>query len=184
MPELPPEILRARESWRYTGQVRPDFAEKPGAGQESVWDYPRPPRVVPDARHVEVVCGGVTVADTRRAIRVLETASPPTFYLSADDVRTEYLDASARSSICEWKGKARYWSLRLGGTLLRDVAWSYDEPFSGFEMVAGHLSFYPGRIDCFVEGLKVEPQPGRFYGGWVTPEIVGPFKGEPGSEWW
>jgi len=182
--DLPSEVLRARTKWKYTGAVRPGFAVAPGPGRESVWDYPRPPRPAPDSRHVQVICEGVTIADTLRAIRVLETASPPTFYLAPDDINAEYLEASPRTSICEWKGPARYWSIRAGRTLLRDVAWSYPEPYPGFEQIAGYYSFYPGRVECWVDGKPVEPQPGGFYGGWVTPEIVGPFKGEPGTEWW
>jgi uncharacterized protein (DUF427 family) len=170
--------------WRYTGAKRPDFADPPSQGQESVWDYPRPPRVELDARRVEVVHGGITIADTRSAYRVLETASPPTFYMPADAVAMEYLEASPRSSMCEWKGRAAYWSFRAGNELLEDVAWSYPEPYPGFERIAGYLSFYPARLECTVDGVRVRPQPGGFYGGWVTPEIVGPFKGEPGTGWW
>ncbi|UCF18591.1 MAG: DUF427 domain-containing protein [Gemmatimonadota bacterium] len=184
MNELPPEIRGAREKWRYSGQRRPDFAREPGPGQESVWDYPRPPCLNPDTRFIEVARSGVTVAKTRRAVRMLETASPPTFYLPPEDVSIEYLEKSRCTSICEWKGTASYWSLRLGDMTLRDVAWSYEDPSPGFESISGYLSFYPARVDCFVDGFKVDPQPGRFYGGWVTPEVVGPFKGEPGSEWW
>ncbi len=184
MSELPPDIRRAREKWRYTGQTRPEFAQETGPGQESVWDYPRPPSLAPDTRRIEVICFGVTVADSSRAIRVLETASPPTFYLPREDVGAGYLEASLRGSICEWKGKASYWSLRVDDKLLPDVAWSYEDPVLGFESISGYVSFYPARVACFVDGQKVEPQPGHFYGGWVTPEVVGPFKGEPGSEWW
>jgi len=115
---------------------------------------------------------------------VLETASPPTFYLPPADVRREHLEPSSRRTICEWKGAAHYWSVRVGDSLIRDVAWSYPDPYPGYEFIVDHLSFYAGRIACFVDGVRVEPQPGRFYGGWVTPELVGPFKGEPGSEWW
>ncbi len=182
--ELPPTIRRAREGWRFRGETRPDFAEEPGPGQESVWDYPRPPRLEPDERRVEVICGGVTVGGTSRAWRVLETASPPVFYLPPDDVGAEHLEPSPRTSICEWKGVARYWSVRVGGESLIDVAWSYPEPFPGFEAIAGYFSFYPARLECRVDGIRVVAQPGGFYGGWITPEIVGPVKGEPGSEWW
>lgn len=170
--------------WRYTGAERPEFASPPGPGQESVWDYPRPPRLERDERRVEVIHRGVTIADTRAAYRVLETASPPTFYLPPADVRTEYLEPTARSTMCEWKGRATYWALRSGTEKLAEVAWSYPQPLPDFEVIAGYLSFYPARIECRVGGLRVRPQPGGFYGGWVTPEIVGPFKGEPGTGWW
>lgn len=184
MKDLPPSARRARDGWEYWGQRRPDFAEPPEPGQESVWDYPRPPRIEPDERRVEVRGGDVLLADSRRALRVLETASPPTFYLPREDVELEYLEPSARSSLCEWKGRARYWSLRVGGRLIVDVAWDYPSPLAGYETIAGCLSFYPARVECRVEGRRVEPQPGGFYGGWVTPEIVGPFKGAPGTGWW
>lgn len=170
--------------WRYTGADRPEFADAPGPGQESVWDYPRPPRVELDDRRVQVIHDGLTIADTRAAYRVLETASPPTFYLPPDDIRMEVLERSGRTSICEWKGRARYWTLRAGADLVKDVAWSYPQPSPGFEVIAGYLSFYPARIECRLEGVRVLPQPGGFYGGWVTPETVGPFKGGPGTGWW
>ncbi len=184
MDDLPPEVRRARAKWKYTGEARPEFAEEPGEDRESVWDYPRPPRLAPDERQVTVAVGGVTVADTHRAIRVLETASPPVFYLPPDDVRSEYLEPSPRSSMCEWKGRATYWSLRVREALIEDAAWSYPQPFPGYEAIAGYVSFYPARVECRVDGQRVEPQPGGFYGGWVTPDIAGPFKGEPGTEWW
>lgn len=184
MSELPPGIRWLREKWKHTGASRPQFAVEPGAGQESVWDYPRPPRLQRDKRHVEVVAGGVTIADTRHAIRVLETASPPTFYLPPEDVRMEYLEPSPHTSLCEWKGRASYWSLRVGETLVEDAGWSYPAPFEGYAAIANYLSFYPARVEAYVSGHRVEPQPGGFYGGWVTSEIVGPFKGEPGTGWW
>lgn len=130
------------------------------------------------------MAGGLTIADTTRAVRVLETASPPTFYLPPEDVSEERLEASRRHSICEWKGRATYWSIRAGATLIADAAWSYPEPFQDLEAIAGYFSFYPAIVDCRLDGVRVEPQPGEFYGGWVTPEIVGPFKGRPGTEWW
>lgn len=170
--------------WRFTGKERPDFAVEPGKGQESVWDYPRPPRVEAATRRLEVVAGDVLIAETRRALRVLETASPPTFYLPPEDVRMEYLRPAAGSSYCEWKGEAVYWSVVIGSTVIDQAGWSYPEPSSLFKSIAGYLSFYPARVGCRVDGVTVEPQPGGFYGGWVTPEIVGPIKGEPGTGWW
>lgn len=181
---VPPAILRLREKWRYRGDVRPPFAIAPAPGQESVWDYPRPPRVAADSRRVVVAHAGTTIADSRAALRVLETASPPVFYLPPRDVRSELLRSSPATSLCEWKGRARYWSVRVGGRILPDVAWSYPEPFLEFEAIAGYVSFYPGRLECFVDDERVRPQPGGFYGGWVTDEVVGPFKGEPGTGTW
>ena len=170
--------------WRYYGHERPPFAIVPDPGQESVWDYPRPPRIDADAREVIVRVSDIVVARTRSALRVLETASPPTFYIPPGDVVDEYLQPAAGASYCEWKGTARYWSVRVGSVLLEAVAWSYGDPRQGFEALRGHLSFYPGRIECSVDGIRVMPQPGAFYGGWITPEVVGPFKGEPGTSGW
>lgn len=184
MSSLPPWARSGRSGWRWTGEARPPFAERPGPGQESVWDYPRPPVIDPDPRHVLVRTGATVLADTRRAVRVLETASPPTFYLPPEDVATEHLERAAGSSRCEWKGEAVYWDVLLPGERLERVAWSYPEPFEEFQVIRDWLSFYPARVECRVGGHRVEPQPGRFYGGWVTPELVGPFKGEPGSGSW
>ncbi|NIR42743.1 MAG: DUF427 domain-containing protein [Gemmatimonadetes bacterium] len=184
MNDLPPGIQRLREKWNYRGDRRPDFAEEPGPGQESVWDYPRPPRVEPDARLVRVVCAGTSIAETRNTFRVLETASPPAFYLPPDDVRMEHLEPADRSSLCEWKGRARYWSVWVGDTEVSEAAWGYPEPWAGYEAIAGHVSFYPGRVECYVDGERVKPQGGDFYGGWVTWEIIGPWKGEPGTQSW
>lgn len=150
-----------------------------------MWDYPRPPRVEPDERWVTVRHGEVVVARTRAALRVLETASPPAFYLPPDDVRTDLLEEAPGHSLCEWKGEARYWSLQTpGGELLERVAWSYADPLPGFEAIRERLSFFPARIECRVGGERVRPQPGGFYGGWITSEIVGPVKGEPGTGHW
>lgn len=148
---------------------------------ESVYSYPRPPRVEPDTRRVTVRCRGVTLADSVRALRVLETSHPPVFYLPREDVRIDRLSRSATESFCEWKGAATYWSLTADGVLLPDVAWSYEAPAPRYGLLAGHVAFYPGRVDCTVDGERVSPQPGHFYGGWITAEIVGPFKGGPPS---
>ena len=117
-------------------------------------------------------------------MRVLETASAPTFYVPREDTRLGHLEPAAGSTFCEWKGTARYWSVVVSSQRLFAVGWSYDDPLPQFEPIRGHLSFYPGRIECYVDGIRVTPQPGRFYGGWITPEVVGPFKGDSGSEWW
>lgn len=157
-----------------------------GSGRESVWDYPRPPVVVRSNRRVRIEHAGVLVADTKRALRVLETAGAPTWYVPADDVRTDLLRPSAGGdTICEWKGRARYLDLVVGGTVARRAAWTYEEPRPGYEAIAGHLAFYAGRVDrATVDGETVRPQPGGFYGGWVTDDVVGPFKGDPGTEGW
>lgn len=167
--------------WEFTGTKRPDFAEEPGVGQESVWDYPRPPALVPSTRHVLVKAGDTLLADTILAMRVLETASPPTYYIPVEDVNMGALAMVPGSSFCEWKGAARYWGLAGGGDA---IAWSYPEPSERFREIRDALAFYPGRVACFVDGERVRPQPGHFYGGWVTDDIVGPVKGEPGTGHW
>jgi uncharacterized protein (DUF427 family) len=180
----PQSIAAARAHWTWRGQARPPFAARPGAGQESVWDYPRPPRIVPDPREVVVRWGDVEVARTHRALRVLETAHPPSFYLPWSDVARHLLQPAPGTSFCEWKGPARYWTLVDGHDRLAGVAWSYPHPFAEALVLANCVAFYPGNLTCTVDGAPVTAQPGGFYGGWVTPELVGPFKGEPGSQGW
>jgi uncharacterized protein (DUF427 family) len=152
---------------------------------ESVWDYPRPPSVEATARLVRVIFDGKIIADTTRALRVLETSHPPVYYIPRDDVRHEYLVAAKRHSSCEFKGRADYYSIAHDGRLAVEAAWSYPQPAPGYERLADHFAFYPGRVDaCFVDDERVEPQPGDFYGGWITADIVGPFKGGPGTRGW
>jgi uncharacterized protein (DUF427 family) len=171
--------------WRWNGSERPPWAEPPGPGQESVWDYPRPPRVEPVPRELRVVVAGVVVARTTRGRRVVETAGAPVYYFPPDDARMDALEPSGRRSFCEWKGLARYWTLTLDRTVVRDVAWSYPDPKPRFEAIAGWLAFYAGKVDeASVGGVAAEPQPGGFYGGWVTPDLAGPVKGGPGSAGW
>ena len=148
-----------------------------------MWDYPRPPRIELDKRLVTVGYAGATIAETNRAYRVLETASPPTFYLPPGDVQLEQLVRVSGSSHCEWKGEATYLSLSADPSL-GAVAWTYRRPYAEFEALRDCVSFYPSKLECSVGGERVAPQPGGFYGGWVTPEIVGPFKGEPGTADW
>lgn len=164
--------------WQYTGKTRPPFAECPGDGQESVWDYPRPPRLVADARDVVVCIGDTELIRTRSALRLLETASPPTFYLPFSDAAIPVRTATpaVAGAHCEWKGAASY---GLGG-----IAWWYAHPSAPYEALAEYFSVYPSRAACFVDGERVRPQPGDFYGGWVTSEICGPWKGGRGSGGW
>ena len=168
--------------WNFRGQHRPEFAVEPEQGQESVWDYPRPPALSLCTRPVEIIDGDTVVAKTTSSIRVLETASPPTFYLPPDDIDESLLVAAAGSSVCEWKGEARYLALASDPDL--PVAWYYPRPRPPFDRIRNYVAFYPGRIACFVDGERVQAQPGRFYGGWVTSDVVGPFKGEPGTAHW
>jgi uncharacterized protein (DUF427 family) len=178
------EVLAARRKWHHIGGGRPDFAVTPGPGQESVWDYPRPPIRVADPREVVIHAGHEELARTRGSVRVLETASPPTFYLPPMDVRTSLLERAPGSSDCEWKGAAVYWRLRSAPEDDGPVAWSYPDPYPEYVSIRDWLGFYPSLLDCRVDGVAVQPQPGGFYAGWVTPELVGPFKGEPGSLEW
>jgi uncharacterized protein (DUF427 family) len=169
--------------WKYRGKEKPDFAVAPGPGQESVWDYPRPPKLMPDPRQVEVFTADLRIASSQRCYRVLETASPPTFYIPPADIDWQHLRAAVGSSVCEWKGVASYWGLSTRPQL-GAIGWSYPQPTPGFEEIKDYVSFYPAVLACFVAGERVRPQAGRFYGGWVTREIVGPFKGEPGTGHW
>ena len=165
--------------WTFTGAGRPEFALAPKPGQESVWDYPRPPAIVDDPRLVEVFAAdGTLLASSNQAKRVLETASPPTFYLPPTAL-VAALDAVAGSSFCEWKGQAEYFG--YGGASL---AWRYPKPTQKFAEIAGWYAFYPAQCRCLVAGEGVRAQAGGFYGGWVNDEIIGPYKGEPGSYGW
>lgn len=158
---------------------------QPSPGQESVWDYPRPPRLENSNKHIQVVLNGVVIADTQHAKRVLETSHPPVYYIPLQDVKMEYLTPTARTSFCEWKGAASYYTLTVGDRTLSNTAWYYPQPSPGFEGLANYIAFYPSRMDaCYVNGEKVQPQPGDFYGGWITSDIVGPFKGGAGTFGW
>jgi uncharacterized protein (DUF427 family) len=158
---------------------------EPGLGQESVWDYPRPPRVEETARHVQVVFTGKVIADTRRARRVLETSHPPVYYIPTADIRLEYLTETGCHTWCEWKGQAVYYSLSVAGKQVENAAWCYPDPTPGYEAIQGYMAFYPGKMDaCYVDGEQVQAQPGDFYGGWITRDIVGPFKGGSGTVGW
>ena len=153
-------------------------------GEESVWDYPRPPKVEPSRKHIEVYFAGEKVADSSRAVRILETSHPPVFYVPQADIRTELLTQTQHRSFCEFKGGAVYWTLSLNAQEAQ-VAWSYPNPAKGFESIKDYLAFYPSRVEaCFVDGERVQAQAGDFYGGWITHEIKGPFKGGAGTWGW
>jgi uncharacterized protein (DUF427 family) len=153
---------------------------------ESVWDYPRPPRVEETERRVRVVLGGEVIVDTRRAHRVLETSHPPVYYVPREDVAPGALEPSGgRETFCEWKGLAAYYDVVAGGTRVPRGAWAYPDPRPGFEAIRGAVAFYPGRMDaCYVDDERVVAQEGDFYGGWITSDVVGPFKGGPGTRGW
>jgi uncharacterized protein (DUF427 family) len=179
------DLEREVRRWRRAKRERPSGIEVPRPGQESVWDYPRPPRLEPIASRIRVEFAGVVLAESCAAYRVLETAGAPVYYLPPADVRTELLASSDRTTLCEWKGRARFWSVRARGRFALDAAWDYPDPFAGYEVIRGHLAFFAQKMDaCYVGAERARPQPGGFYGGWITPDVVGPFKGEPGSERW
>jgi len=152
---------------------------------ESVWDYPRPPRVEPCPHRVRVEFNGETLADTRRGYRLLETSHPPTYYIPQVDITMEFLKQNARRSFCEFKGDARYWDICAGARTSIAAAWSYPSPTPPYASLRDHLAFYAHRVDgCFVDEERVQPQEGDFYGGWITSNIKGPFKGGPGTRGW
>jgi len=165
--------------------MRRPTPEQPGPGQESVWDYPRPPRLERTSELVEVVLGDRTICSTRAAYRVLETSHPPTYYLPEADFVEGALRPAGGSSFCEWKGQAVYFDVASGDAIAPRAAWGYPEPSGDFGPLVGHVALYAGPMDrCTVDGEVVVPQPGGFYGGWVTSRVVGPFKGSPGTMGW
>jgi uncharacterized protein (DUF427 family) len=158
---------------------------EPGPGQESVWDYPRPPRLEDSERRIKVVFGGVTLAYTTHARRVLETSHPPVYYVPPEDTRTEHLRLSDGVSFCEWKGRAHYYDVVTAERSETRAAWYYPEPVPAYGDLKDYVAFYPSMMDaCWVDGEKVEAQEGDFYGGWITAGIIGPFKGGPGTRGW
>ena len=156
-----------------------------GPGQESVWAYPRPAIAEPADARIVIEHRGVIVADTRSAVRTLETSHPPSYYIPRSDIAPDVLRRAAGSSFCEWKGAAAYWDVVIGAIVLPRVGWSYATPTPPFAALRDHVAFYAAPFDrCSVDGQTVVPQPGSFYGGWITPTVVGPFKGVPGSQGW
>ena len=157
----------------------------PGPGQESVWDYPRPPRAEVVRRQCEVIFGGQTIAITLSPVRVLETSHPPVYYFPPESVLAGALSPTTGASLCEWKGMATYFDVVRGTHVATAGAWTYRDPKPGYQALKDHIAFYPSAMEaCLVDGELVRPQPGGFYGGWITMDVVGPFKGEPGSGGW
>lgn len=156
-----------------------------GPGQESVWDYPRPPIVAATTRHLVVRHRGIVIAETRAALRTLETSHPPTYYFPPADVAVERLHPAAHRTVCEWKGEASYFEVNVASETIVDAAWSYLSPEAPFAMLKGRFAFHPHLFDtCLVDGERAMAQPGGFYGGWVTRDVTGPFKGGPGTRDW
>ncbi len=157
----------------------------PKPGQESVWDYPRPPRVEATSKRVRVVFNGETIIDTTDSFRVLETSHPPTYYMPKDALQNVAFQKTARRTICEFKGAATYWTITVGDRTLKNGLWSYETPRAGFEPIKGYIALYPAQMDaCYVDDEQVKAQEGDFYGGWITSDIVGPFKGGAGTLGW
>ena len=153
--------------------------------KESVWDYPRPPRVEQSSRHIRVVFNDATIAETSRAFRVLETSHPPVYYIPPGGVQKQFLSRTEHQSYCEFKGLATYYTLKVGEKVAKNAAWSYHNPSKGYDSIKDHLAFYSGHVDaCYVDGERVQPQEGDFYGGWITSDIEGPFKGGAGTAGW
>jgi uncharacterized protein (DUF427 family) len=181
------DVNRERAFWRSIPRDRPVEIPRPRSGQESVWDFPRPPRVEACAARIRVFFAGITIADTRAALRVLETAGAPTYYIPHSDLKTNFLrpPRNETTSLCEWKGVAQYRDLQVGPRRCARVAWYYPEPDEVYRALTDHSAFFAGRgARCWVGGELARPQPGGFYGGWVSDAILGPFKGEPGTESW
>jgi uncharacterized protein (DUF427 family) len=158
----------------------------PGPGQESVWDYPRPPRLEDVPKQLQVIFNGTIIADTTTGKRVVETAGAPVYYVPPEDILMNYLTMLPHyRTICEWKGAAVYYNLDVDGKRVERAAWSYLNPTPAYITLRDYIAFYPHPMDaCLVDGEMARPQPGGFYGGWITDNVIGPFKGEPGTEFW
>ena len=153
--------------------------------RDSVWDYPRPPRVEQSSRQIRVVFNDTTIAETGRALRILETSHPPVYYIPPGDIQQRFLSRTEHQSYCEFKGLATYYTLKVGEKVAKNAAWSYENPSIGYDSIKDHVAFYPGRVDaCYVDSERVHPQEGDFYGGWITSDIEGPFKGGLGTHGW
>jgi uncharacterized protein (DUF427 family) len=158
---------------------------EPGPGQESGWDYPRPPRVEPSTRRIRVVFNDVTIADSQRSMRVPETSHPPVYYIPLADVQQQYLTPSQRTTFCEWQGAAQYYDLTVGDRQVQNAVWRYPQPTERFAAIQDCIAVYPSKMDaCYVDDEQVQAQAGDFYGGWITQDIVGPFKGGMGTWGW
>lgn len=158
---------------------------KPGPGQESVWDYPRPPGLENSPANIIIIFNNITIVATQRAKRVLETSHPPVYYIPPEDIQMQYLQSVSGSSFCEWKGLAKYYDLNVDDKHVAKAGWYYSDPTLAFKAIKDYVAFYAAPMDvCFVDGERVRPQPGGFYGGWITTNIVGPFKGETGTIYW
>lgn len=156
-----------------------------GPNQESVWDYPRPAICEQTPRHIQIFHRGIQLVDSTSGWRTLETSHPPTYYIPTSDIAMEYLKPNPRRSLCEWKGQARYFDIVVADERIEGGAWSYPAPTASFQAIKDYVAFYPNPLDqCLVDGQQIIPQPGQFYGGWISQYEAGPFKGGPGSQFW
>jgi uncharacterized protein (DUF427 family) len=163
--------------------VYPERVE-PGPGQESVWDYPRPPALQPAGAALRVEFEGTVIAQSTSGLRICETSQPPAYYFPPTDVRLDLLLEVSGNTFCEWKGLATYFDVEVDGQRIEQAAWTYRSPSERYAAIADHLAFYAQKLDCFVADERVVPNEGSFYGGWVTSKVVGPFKGAPGTLGW
>ena len=176
-------LEKAREHWKHKGNERPPFAIAPKEGQRSVWDFPRPPIIEKINKQIVVNYQGKKIADSRNSLAVLETASPPTYYIPQCDIDMNTLVRILdKTSICEWKGNATYWTLKA--LIDQPIAWSYPNPFPEFSALKNYIAFYPQYLECYIDRERVEAQASKFYAGWITSDLVGPFKGDMGTEHW
>jgi len=177
------EVAFARSAFQWRGSVRPDFAHAEADGEESVWDYPRPPVAMPEWRLVQVYADRRLVADTEEAVRVLETGHPPLVFLPPDDIEWEWLQDSGVAAESIWLGQGTWYDLVIDGERIERVAWSYQRVYPEYADLQGWVAFHPARLHCVLDGESVYPQQGEL-GGWITRGVIGPFKGGPGSEDW
>ena len=176
------EVAAARSAWRWDGRARPPFADVPVSGQVSVWDFPRPPSIEPVPAELEVRCGGRLVARTSNGMRVCETASAPAYYFPPGSVDAALATATGRQFHCEWKGISE--AVQISSSGIANAGWRLTAVYPEFERLFGWTAFYPQAVDCFIDGTQVAPQPGGYYGGWVTADLAGPIKGGAGSAGW
>ena len=179
---LPLQLIENRAKWQFNGSVRPDFADEPKANQTSVWDFPRPPKIVLETDHFLVKNNNEIIAQSNKVIAVCETANPPCYYFPENEVNLKHLMKIEKESWCEWKGKTQFWVLKENPDLI--VAWSYPNPFTAYTEIRDYIAFYPQNLECYVNKEKAITQDSLFYAGWITSNYSGPFKGKKGTELW
>lgn len=185
MPSYSDALLRERDRLRAFPRKRPVQIIQPGPGQESVWDYPRPPGLESISSYLRIIFAGVLIAESRQAIKIVETSCPPVYYVPPEHIHMQYMEKVRGGTLCEWKGLAQYWSICVGKIVVEPAAWSYPDPEAAYSTIRDYLAFYPSKMDaCMIDSQIAVPQESDYYGGWITPNVVGPFKGAPGTEEW